>query len=150
MASKKPESEQKRGFDFAQMDTVKKSVEGVFFPFLDMRTGEPVPGGAGAIMLGPDSPEFKRATNEIDRQTLASKSKKENIFAIQDEYELERTVACTVKLVDCFIGDREFSDKKEDIREFYKSLPWTQKQMDSRIIHRTNFLPDAAIAGSDS
>lgn len=137
-----------RGFDFSAMDTVTKSVEGVYFPFLDIN-GEEV--DAGAVMHGPDSPAYKRAhavvKGQIQKSIAKRKKGDEEIDTLEDEEKLEKVVACCIRLENCFIGDKAYKDNPDDIREFFTRLPMMRDQMWARLSSRSNFLPDAVKAG---
>ncbi len=133
-------------FDFSQLDTVKKSEEGVYFSFLNM-DGDEIDGGkSGAVMYGPDSPAFKRAHSEAKSKFVKANSKKsktDEFDDLEDDEKLEKVIACCVRLVECKIGDKIYSDNRDDIREFFTKIPVLRDQMWARITKRSNFLPNA-------
>lgn len=137
----------KAGFDFSALDTVKKSEDGVLFLFLDMN-GEEL--DAGAVMHGPDSTAYKRAHAEFRAKFIKANSKRKDgeELDLEDDEKLEKVIACCVRLDGCFIGNKEYRDNRDDIREFFTKLPMMRDQMFARITGRANFLPDAAKAGS--
>lgn len=139
----------KRGFDFSAMDTRKVSNEGKFFPFIDIEDGEELE--AGAIMLGGDSEEYQRVHWRIVQALGKIKSGKGGAIdeSEAENYErLEKVVACCKTLKDCFIGEKEYADNKDDIREFFTMLPLMRDQMWARLSSRANFLNRADKAGS--
>jgi len=140
----------KRGYDFAALDTVKKSTEGVYFPFLNLE-GEEL--DAGAVMFGPDSPAYKRAHSEAKANFVkanSKKSKSDEFEDLEDDEKLEKVIACCARLENCFIGEKEYASDRADIREFFTSLPTMRDQMWARITKRSNFLPNADKAGSST
>lgn len=139
----------RRGFDFSAMDTVKVSSEGKFFPFIDIETGENL--DAGAVMFGADSEEYQRAHWRIQQEfAKTKKGKGDSIEESQwESFErLEKVIACCKSLKDCFIGEKEYADNKDDIREFFTKLPVMRDQMWARLSSRANFLNRADKAGS--
>jgi hypothetical protein len=139
----------KRGFDFSAMDTVKASNEGKFFSFIDIESGDEVE--AGAIMLGADSEEYQRAHFRVQQEFSKTKKGKDGALD-ESQWEnferLEKVIACCKSLKDCFIGDKEYADNKDDIREFFTMLPLMRDQMWARLSSRANFLNRADKAGS--
>lgn len=148
MASKKTASPAKRGFDFSAMNTVKVSDEGKYFPFIDIESGEEI--GAGFEIFGPDSEVYQRAHWNIQKDFGQSKKGKNEIeeFQWESHERLEKVVACVKTLKDCFIGDKEYADNKDDIREFFTMLPVMRDQVWARLSSRANFLNRAEKAGS--
>lgn len=141
---------QKRGFDFSEMDTVKVSSEGKFFPFIDIETREEL--DAGAVLLGPDSDEYQRAHWRVQQEfSKTKKGKNELDESMWESFErLEKVIACCKTLQGCFIGEKEYSDNKDDIREFFTKLPVMRDQMWARLSSRANFLNRADKVGSDT
>lgn len=138
----------KRGFDFSAMDTVKVSSEGKSFNFIDIGTGEEL--AAGYEIFGPDSEEYKRAHWKVQQAFSGSKKGKNDLEEFQwEDYErLEKVVACVKTLKDCFVGEKEYADNKDDIREFFAKLPVMRDQVWARLSSRVNFLNRADKAGS--
>jgi len=132
-------------FDFAALDTVSRSCEGVYFPFMDLQAKE-LPGGAR--MYGPDSPQYEIAHQKARAQIAEADAK--GVDGENTE-KLEKVVACCIELVSCRIGDTDYSGgDKAKIREFFTRLPVMRDQMWARLVKRSNFLPVAATAGSDT
>lgn len=143
MTAKKIE---KRGTDFSAK---KVTTEERFFHFIDIETGEEEVGGFE--IFGPDSEVFQRAHWSIQKDFSNSKKGKEGSleeFQWESHERLEKVVACVKTLKDCFIGDKEYTDSKDDIREFFTLLPVQRDQVWARLSSRANFLNRADKAGS--
>ncbi len=137
--------------DFTQQNTTKASNTGVEFKLRDITTGEEFESGS-AVLLGPESDEFKSNTYRMDSEILtAHKDKKVNAFEVEATLELERVIACTKTLVDVeYPTGTHITTNKKQIRAFYEACPWAWRQLDAKIKSRINFLPSAEKAGKDT
>lgn len=161
--------------DFAELDTVKSSTEGRFFSFYS-RANEKLDSGATMFgMDSPKFKRVHaRIKAEVDAIEIENSKRKESKTPIGDDdfvisldefkstsrkisdaelkivienYEqLELVIGCCKELHNCFFHKREMKTR-EDIREFFTSLPMQKDQMWFQIKGRTSFLQGAEIAG---
>lgn len=135
------------GFDFSKIETLTNSKNGKFFNFMGMN-GEELK--AGAVLLGADSEEFKRADFSVSQELIKLKNGKSEIeeYQFNDYEKTEKVLACCLELRGCYLSGADYSgNDKEKIREFFTLLPQMRDQMYNRIANRESFLSDAAIAG---
>ena len=130
--------------DFSTRDVSVLSKQGVVFDILDIMPGNVGnPTGAQAKLLGSESPEFAKADEEFQKQLIVLQQGKKTDKALIQKLGIDRLTACTVELINCFIGDKQYSTDKNDIREFYTRFPFVFEQMEAKLVSRSAFLPNA-------
>lgn len=136
--------------DFSTRDVSQLSKQGVVFDILDIMPGNiGNPTGAQAKLLGSESPEFAKADDEFQKQLMSiQQSKNVSKKAIQ-KLGIKRLAACTVELIGCYIGEKQYSTNKADIEEFYEKFPFVYEQMEAKLVSRSAFLPIAEEATND-
>jgi len=135
--------------DFSTRDVSPLSKEGVIFDILDIMPGNVGnPTGAKVKLLGTESPEFAKADAEFEKQLqIISQAKTPSKTAVQ-KAGIKRLAACTVELIECYVGEKQYSTDKADIAEFYEMFPFVYKQMEAKLVSWANFLPNAEEATS--
>lgn len=130
--------------DFSTRDVSVLSKQGVVFDILDImpgRVGEPT--GAQVKLLGAESPEFSKADDESQKQLMVLQQGKKVDKASIQKLSIKRLAACTVELINCYIGKKQYSTDKADIEEFYAKFPFVYEQMEAKLVSRSAFLQNA-------
>jgi len=136
--------------DFSTRDVSVLSKQGVTFDILDIAEGNiGNPTGAQAKLHGPESAEFAKANEEFEKQLgVLHGMKKADKKAVQT-LGIKRLAACTIELINCSVGDKEYTTDKKDIESFYSMFPFVFDQMEKHLVSRSDFLPKAAEATND-
>jgi hypothetical protein len=143
------------GFDLGVIETRKYAEEGVFFPVLHPKTGEPLKDDAGSEIKikisGGDASRIKSAVEERQaaRKALDADAKKGEVVEYNWQMREQDIVDDLVLLTEGWTDNVELDGKplafsKVNARILYQRFPEIAEQMSVRATNRLNFMPTSA------
>lgn len=140
--------------DLSQYCTKESSEEGSWLDILDFDFETPI--GAKILVLGPDSREAVRMSDEEEREAqkklaeMFAGAKKKGASEPESESSEEKSVRKAVKLTkgwqDIALGDKVFEYNEKNAKWLYENSPHIRNQVLGFYQRRANFTK----AGSDS